>query len=314
LYYFNANHLGSGSLITDENGATYQTLAYAPWGESLVNITHSGSGSYDEPYKFTGFIRDSESGLDQAKARYKNLNLDFISIDPMWYKYPHITSYVYCNNNPLSFVDPNGRDAILIVFPDYKIDPEMTIMGQKVPDLPLGHAGVLLIDNATGLTKYYEYGRYTTKDGTKGTVRSSDTKSGLTLPNVIIDNETGKPTQESLNKVLAKISANAGHNGKIEGAYIEGDFSVMNNYAQQKMKESNSNYTEYDKNRNPYDIWTNNCGTFAIDVIKQDAKAKKQAPWIISQTPDNIAEEYQDNFPYVRYNPQTKQTTSEIYE
>jgi hypothetical protein len=55
-------------LITDENSQTYQTLAYAPYGESLVNVNN---GSYDESYKFTGYERDAESGLDYAHARSK---------------------------------------------------------------------------------------------------------------------------------------------------------------------------------------------------------------------------------------------------
>lgn len=58
----------------------------------------------------------------------------------------------------------------------------------------------------------------------------------------------------------------------------------------------------------------NNCGTFGCDVLKQDPEAKKNAPWIFSPTPNNVAEEYQDNFPSVNYDPKTKTTTSDIYK
>jgi RHS repeat-associated protein len=107
LYYFNANHLGSGSLITDGSGNTYQTLAYAPFGETLVN---QFSGDYDEPYKFTGYERDRESGLDYAHARYYSIDGTFKSTDPMWWKYPNITPYNYCGNNPIMRVDRTGMD------------------------------------------------------------------------------------------------------------------------------------------------------------------------------------------------------------
>ncbi len=30
--------------------------------------------------------------------------------DPMWYKYPHLTPYAYCANNPVRYIDPDGRD------------------------------------------------------------------------------------------------------------------------------------------------------------------------------------------------------------
>jgi len=106
-HYFNANHLGSGSLITDDNGNTYQTLAYAPHGELLVNEIN---GNYDEPYKFSGFLRDQESGLDYAHARYREPDKTiFYSTDPMWFKYPHITPYNYAGNNPIMVIDLDGN-------------------------------------------------------------------------------------------------------------------------------------------------------------------------------------------------------------
>lgn len=67
---------------------------------------------------------------------------------------------------------PNGKDGIYIAFPDYKISTPIGKIGN------LGHAGVLLIDNKTGVTKYYEYGRYD-KEG-KGVVRT------FAVPNVKI--------------------------------------------------------------------------------------------------------------------------------
>jgi RHS repeat-associated protein len=110
LFYFHANHLGSGSLITDNQGLTYQTLAFAPYGESLVNIRN---GNYDEPYKFTGYERDQESGLDYAHARYYNSDLGvFPTTDAMWYLSPDKTSYHYCENDPINRIDPDGNQSM----------------------------------------------------------------------------------------------------------------------------------------------------------------------------------------------------------
>jgi len=207
-------------------------------------------------------------------------------------------------NNPLKYIDPTGKDGVLVVFPDYKVDTE-TRLGKQ----PLGHAGVLLINNKTGLTKYYEYGRYATSDGTKGKVRN------VRISDVVIDKETGKPTQKSLNKVFGEISKASGQNGRIKGAYVEGDFDKMNDYAQDKLKESNPEYKEeYNKDRESYSLTGNNCGTFGCDVLKQDSEAKKKAPWILIPTPNNMAKEYQDNFPSVNYDPKTKTTSGELYK
>jgi RHS repeat-associated protein len=113
LYYFNANHLGSGSLITDGNGQTYQTLAYAPYGESLVNIRHFPNESYDERYQFTGYEKDEETGLSQAKNRYYDSKLSiFYSVDALAEKFPNIAGYVYGANNPIMFIDPDGNEPI----------------------------------------------------------------------------------------------------------------------------------------------------------------------------------------------------------
>lgn len=210
--------------------------------------------------------------LDYYGARYYNPKISlWLSVDPLAEKNNFESPYVFVHNNPLIYVDPDGRDGILVVFPDYKVDTESPLGKQ-----PLGHAGVLLIDNKTGLTKYYEYGRYATTDGTKGRVRSSDTDKALRLSDVVIDSETGKPTQESLNKVLGEISKISGQGGAIEGAYVEGDFDVMNEYAQDMLKESNPQYSEYDKDREPYKLLSNNCATFGCDVLKQDEGAKRK--------------------------------------
>jgi hypothetical protein len=186
------------------------------------------------------------------------------------------------------YVDPDGRDAVFIAFPDYKI----SAFGKQWSNL--GHAGVLLIDNKTGVTKYYEYGRYD-KPEEKGEVRQR------TISNVVIDKETGKPTVASMNKVMGEISEKAGKRGRIEGAYIESDkFKEMNDYAQSKKAEKNN------PDRKAYSITGNNCGTFAADVVKQDPDVKKQAPTIIDPRPNSMVKEYQDNFKPVNYDPKTK--------
>ena len=35
----------------------------------------------------------------------------WLSVDPLSDKYPHISPYAYCGNNPIKFVDPDGKDV-----------------------------------------------------------------------------------------------------------------------------------------------------------------------------------------------------------
>lgn len=155
----------------------------------------------------------------------------------------------------------------------------------------LGHAGVVIIDPKTGYTKYYEYGRYDSEGN--GVVRTR------TVPNVLIG-ENGRPTSESLEKLLKKISEVAGHGGRIEGAYVESDkVKEMMDYAKQRMQQNN------DPNRTPYNLRSNNCGTFGCDVLKQDPAVRDQAPWSFDPRPNSVIEEWQDNFEKVNYTPKT---------
>ena len=75
-----------------------------------INHIENISDGYETPYQFTGYEKDQETGLLYAGARYYDSRLStFNSTDPMWYKYPHLSPYAYCANNPLMYVDTDGR-------------------------------------------------------------------------------------------------------------------------------------------------------------------------------------------------------------
>jgi len=286
IYFTHDDHLGSASWITDAHGDPIQYIHYAPYGELLAS-QHAYGSSYDERYKFTGKERDAETGYDYFGARFLAQQLGiWLSVDPLVDKYLGISPYAYCAWNPIKYLDPDGRDAVLITFPNYRA----MYRGHKIPHT--GHSGVLLINNKTGMTKYYEYGRYGSEIGRARNVR---------VPNVII--KDGRPTNESLNNVLKTISKTSGDNGDINGAYVKSDeFEAMQTYAEGVVSEASN------PNRTSYDIFTNNCATFAEDVITQDESVKK--PTIFIHTPVNTVEEYQEEgHAKVYYNSKTQETS-----
>ena len=63
------------------------------------------------PQSFTGKERDSETGFSYFGARYYDSDLmtSWLSVDPMADKYPGLSPYAYCANNPVKLVDPDGR-------------------------------------------------------------------------------------------------------------------------------------------------------------------------------------------------------------
>ena len=64
-------------------------------------------------YTFSAKERDPETGLSYFGSRYYSSDLSiWLSVDPMASKYPSLSPYVYCADNPVKLVDPNGEDIV----------------------------------------------------------------------------------------------------------------------------------------------------------------------------------------------------------
>ena len=73
---------------------------------------HKGDigGSICTPYKFNGKELDQETGYYYYGARYYDPQTAlWFGTDPLADKYPMNSPYVYCNGNPIKYVDPDGR-------------------------------------------------------------------------------------------------------------------------------------------------------------------------------------------------------------
>ena len=106
--FFHPDHLGSTRLITDESGNKVSDISYSPFGTQL--------GESDEDFKFTGKEQD-DSGLYYFGARYYDPNflLRFTqpdSIIPDIYNPQDLNRYSYVRNNPIRYIDPDGRMLI----------------------------------------------------------------------------------------------------------------------------------------------------------------------------------------------------------
>ncbi|MBR4199401.1 MAG: hypothetical protein IKQ94_11590 [Bacteroidales bacterium] len=120
-YYFHGNHLGSANWVTLQNASPTQFLLHLPYGEEFVKQL---SGSYDERFTFTGKEKDIETGYYYFGARFDNVDLGFMSVDPMADKYPEITPYHYCHWNPVKLVDPDGKKDRPFKKGDKRIDEQ----------------------------------------------------------------------------------------------------------------------------------------------------------------------------------------------
>ena len=74
-----------------------------------------------ESFTFSAKERDSETGLSYFGSRYYSSDLSvWLSVDPMSDKYPSLSPYVYCADNPVKLVDPNGEEVYETDYRNYK--------------------------------------------------------------------------------------------------------------------------------------------------------------------------------------------------
>jgi RHS repeat-associated protein len=106
-YFYHPDHLGSTSWVTDSAKNGVQYCEYLPYGEPFID---QRSTTWSSRYTFSGKERDSETGYSYFGARYYHSDLSiWLSVDPLSDKYPNLTPYAYCANNPVILVDPDGR-------------------------------------------------------------------------------------------------------------------------------------------------------------------------------------------------------------
>ena len=132
-YFYHPDHIGSTSWVTDSAKNGIQYCEYLPYkklrffsslafGKTNEFVLHSLPASVGEPfldqrsttwnsrYTFSGKERDNETGYSYFGARYYNSDISiWLSVDPLSDKYPNLTPYAYCANNPIILVDPDGR-------------------------------------------------------------------------------------------------------------------------------------------------------------------------------------------------------------
>ena len=104
------DHLGSSSYITNLDGEVSQHIEYVPFGEVFIEERNN---TWNTPYLFNAKEFDEETGMYYYGARYYEPRLSlWMSVDPLEEKYYNSSSYAYCNNNPIRFIDPDGRKLL----------------------------------------------------------------------------------------------------------------------------------------------------------------------------------------------------------
>lgn len=139
IQIFHNDSLGSPILITDKDLKEVQRYIYEPFGNLVAS-----KGAGENNYTFTGKERDIESSLFYFGARYycpilgRYISKDVVRPD---YENPQtLNRYEYCLNNPLVYLDPDGKDELY-----YRERDAVDLFGYKA-----GHVGKYFTDPMGG--------------------------------------------------------------------------------------------------------------------------------------------------------------------
>ena len=106
-HFFERDYLGSVRAVFDLYGNLEQTNDYNVTG--IPSSRHLGNA---DPHKHTGKEFQGFNGLswyDNQARYYDPILARFTTQDPLAEKYPWLSPYNHCANNPLKFIDPDGQ-------------------------------------------------------------------------------------------------------------------------------------------------------------------------------------------------------------
>ena len=107
--YFVRDRLGSARSVADEDGNVLQQNLYYARGGAWGDVC---TAPCFQSYKYCGKYLDRKHGLDlydYGARLYDPAAAFWTSPDPLYEKHYNISPYAFCNNNPVTFIDPDGR-------------------------------------------------------------------------------------------------------------------------------------------------------------------------------------------------------------
>lgn len=106
-------HLRNNREVVDASGAVTQVTNYYPFGAPYADASAS-KGADVQPYKYNGKELDLMHGLntyDYGARQHDPILGRWDRIDPLCEKYYSTSPYAYCMNNPVRFIDSDGKQV-----------------------------------------------------------------------------------------------------------------------------------------------------------------------------------------------------------
>ena len=106
-HYYLKDHQGNNRVVINQSGTVEETNHYYPFGGVF------GTAGNTQPYKYNGKELDTKKGLnwyDYGARHYDAVLGRFITVDALYDKHFKVSPYVYCGNEPVGRIDPDGND------------------------------------------------------------------------------------------------------------------------------------------------------------------------------------------------------------
>ena len=244
-HYYLQDHQGNNRVVLSSSGTVEEVNHYYSFGGVFAS-----SGNV-QPYKYNGKEYDGKKGLnwyDYGARMYDAALGRFMTVDPLAEKYYPMSPYGYCLNNPIKFIDADGR------LPRIYIERK-----------GFGHAFVT-VGNGDN-TIVYTYGRY----GESGKDKSSARNTSPTGEGVLIK-LTGR---DAISFIQDQMLANEA----VGYEFTKGSDELVSKHFDKQLDNSNKipqkgKYAgkENAKVIDEYNLFINNCATTSIKGIQEGVK------------------------------------------
>jgi RHS repeat-associated protein len=244
--YYHTDAIGSVRMITDGAGQVVARYDFLPFGEAW------DPAATPDVRQFAGKERDAEIGFDYFGARYyasqtgRFTTPDPHGIDPLRLVNPQrMNRYTYGMNNPFTYVDPDGRDAIVVNFST----------GARISGHTFGHNGIISV-HRDGSATFADFGPIN-----QGVAESPGMVNTLTLPRLAFGAD-GLPTKTSFLEISATLAKASGQPAEsIRLAYFktsEADTAKLDAWVDYTYKKSRS------RGGLTYNVFDQNCGHYCL--------------------------------------------------
>ena len=232
------------SVANDGTDAVLEGNGYTPFGERFA------IGDFPKMhlnrFRFNGKEHLNRFGLpyiDYGARYYDPTTARWQRPDPMADKYPDISPYAFCANDPVNFVDLNGLDTVYVL---------------RVSDNPIGHIAILVPSEG----QYVLY----SKNGEKFTNNKDDRGHPI-----------GESVQAFLDNATENTTTHGNRNNDNSFPYYDVAFAI--DVSPEQVKSITQTMQEQTEHSEDYNLLSNNCTTsVSLALEKAGVKTTPEGP------------------------------------